>query len=275
MSRQELPSEETLSVLQNLPIDSLALHKHTRPPSPPPQSTSNSNLRTSDASDLSASQTVLPALVDAELRLHKEHFSNLRFTYLEQTTKYHFLNALIGDEGPPAQDSEEFAAFNKKLEEDRAKLKGEKAELERVVEEIGKVGREVGDEYEKLKEEVVVVKELPGEIAELKAMLEELGAEEGMPYEETEEEIRRLQAEMESVDRDLAVLERKSKASLRNKDNLARQITTLEKENKRLRNDAEAVAKAKNEQRSTGRVGRDEIGKWYKSSGDVLDLVVG
>src|SRR5690606_21989718 len=126
----------------------------------------------------------------------------------------------------------------------------------------------------RLESEVEMVKATPAQIRELLDMRKELDSDTGMPLEETLSEVARLEAEAGSLDRDIGMLERKVKAGNRTRENLNRNITALEKERQVRTSDAEEAAREMGEG-GRARVKREEVGRWYKVSGEVLDMVVG
>jgi hypothetical protein len=92
------------------------------------------------SSNLSSTSTVPPAALTADLAHYRDHFSKLRFSYLEQVTKERFLRAIVADP-PEFADASENAALEGKIAEDKAVLKGKKEEVQGMCGELEEQGR--------------------------------------------------------------------------------------------------------------------------------------
>ncbi|KAI9808576.1 MAG: hypothetical protein M1825_003725 [Sarcosagium campestre] len=143
---------------------------------PVPSANPNASIdtvRTSDVSTDTPTQTVTPAMLEADLAHYMELFSKLRFSYLEQVTKEKFLRAILGD--PPllveAQDNIELEA---QLVEAKAQLKEQKIESARLVSQIETRARELTLRHEIILEQTNQLSTLPAATSALHASIADL-----------------------------------------------------------------------------------------------------
>lgn len=119
-----------------------------------PDDSENGQKRASDASDATADKPSTPASLAAEF-VHvkvcqtyckswswmlvlidpKEHYSKLRFLYLEQVTKEKFLRAITA-ETPLFIEPEENARLEEQLAEEKMALKAQKEEVQNIIRDL-------------------------------------------------------------------------------------------------------------------------------------------
>ncbi|KAI5300484.1 hypothetical protein KEM56_002423 [Ascosphaera pollenicola] len=129
-----------------------------------------------------AADDLTPAMLEDDLAHYKELFAKLRFSYVEQVTKERYLRGIVGDP-PLVVGHEENLELEAKLGEKKAELKRHKEDIDHQVNHVAKFTNDLTKRHEALQRKIVLLSEVPSEVASLKATLEALTEVEGLTEE--------------------------------------------------------------------------------------------
>ncbi|OCT53683.1 hypothetical protein CLCR_10617 [Cladophialophora carrionii] len=253
-----------------------------RQPQPQAVSRPSDTLSASEAD--SSSLALTPATLAADLTHYKDLFSKLRFSYLEQVTKEKYLRSIVGD--PPLLVSHgDNLALEQTLATMKHDLKAKKEEVDALVAAMEERARDVAQRYDAVQGGMELLDRVPLEIEELKREVERLGAEiaarrgdrhDGPPSDprmrmslaETEEALAAQRARNAEVDRMIADLQDRMPARVRDVESMDRELAELE----RRRNEAArlAVEGRRRREEQGGRDEMEELGRWYRASEGVM-----
>ncbi|ETI28178.1 hypothetical protein G647_00627 [Cladophialophora carrionii CBS 160.54] len=256
---------------------------------PQPQAASRPSDTLSASEADSSSLALTPATLAADLTHYKDLFSKLRFSYLEQVTKEKYLRSIVGD--PPLLVSHgDNLALEQTLATMKHDLKAKKEEVDALVAAMEERARDVAQRYDAVQEGMDVLDRVPLEIEELRREVERLGAEiaarrgerhDGPPSDprmrmslaETEEALAAQRARNAEVDRMIADLQDRMPARVRDVESMDRELAELE----RRRNEAArlAVEGRRRREEQGGRDEMEELGRWYRASEGVMKGLMG
>ncbi|CZT14422.1 uncharacterized protein RCC_00399 [Ramularia collo-cygni] len=125
------------------------------------------------SSSSSSNSSLPPTALTADLAHYRDHFSKLRFSYLEQVTKERFLRAIVADP-PEFADAAENSELEGKIVRDKAVLKAKKEEVRGMCGELEEQGRLLAGRYEQLELRQTLLATLPEQITELERTIQTL-----------------------------------------------------------------------------------------------------
>ena len=229
----------------------------------------SSSLSTSDDN----SGAISPAELQAELAHYKELFSKLRFSYVEQVTKERFLKSIVADPPEPV-DARENEVLETQLTEDKAALKAKKGEVAERLQELERLGRDVVQRYEMVQRQTSQLASLPAALEELEATIATLKTSQeprsddpelNLSLPATNALVRSRQAEMKSLDAQIAELQELVPARKREVADLESEVGDIEVRKRK------AIEQAMEARRKRGGMGQgaddlDLRGRWMKSN---------
>ncbi|KAL1959644.1 hypothetical protein VTO42DRAFT_1679 [Malbranchea cinnamomea] len=225
-----------------------------------------------------------PASLEADLTHYKELFSKLRFSYVEQVTKEKFLRAIVGDP-PLVVGHNENVELEAQLAQVKEELRGRKEEVRKMIEELGKMGRELARRYEKIQLQTKQLSELPESIENLESTIKSLrekaeasqmltsgSSSQTLPLADTLSLLAEREAELQSLDRQLAAVGAALPRKTREAEAMEREIYSLQ----RKRNEVVAQAKEARRKKEEGESdGLEEMGRWYRGVEKTLNSLLG
>ncbi|PFH55921.1 hypothetical protein XA68_17387 [Ophiocordyceps unilateralis] len=240
---------------------------------------SETRQRNSDASSNASLEGPTPASLESDLAHYTELFAKLRFSYVEQVTKEKFIRAIVGD--PPLIVS---VQENLELEREngaaKAQLKALKTEVAEMVAALETKARDLSRRYEQLRADTDRLAQLPGDIRELEAQVEELrvaaqddaGADPNLrlPLTKTLALVADGRAEQQKLAKELESLRAKAPRKAREADRLRAELQPLEM---RLQNSTAAAREAQRRKEAALGGVADELeqrARWWRASESVL-----
>ncbi|KAL1915548.1 uncharacterized protein VTP21DRAFT_6672 [Calcarisporiella thermophila] len=168
-----------------------------------------------------------PKSIDTDLRYFKEHFSKLKFNYLEQETKEKFLRAILEPEPPLVIEPSDNKELEERNKEQKQLLKNSKLHSEALRKSISEVADTVSNEHAQLAEKMALFQRMLREVDQMESDLQnirkQLDSKSKLTVEETrvilEEQMNELMKINESLD------ERKPRIA-----DLKWELETMEKE---------------------------------------------
>ncbi|WVW83168.1 hypothetical protein I302_105186 [Kwoniella bestiolae CBS 10118] len=206
-----------------------------------------------------------PVLVREEMESQKEYFRRLKFTYLEQEAKRHFLSSIMLEEPPTVEqgENEERERINA---EKKAVLKETKSTIEEMRSMTVKLAEENAQKHIAMSEKLAEAQALQKQIRDMELELARIKA-----THPPENRMTTAQAN-DTLDAQIVEMERLTDAisSTQSQTDTAREeVARVAKEVQRLSRDREreeARAKEVREGREAGDTKVDEICRWYSSS---------
>ncbi|WVQ70141.1 uncharacterized protein L199_008366 [Kwoniella botswanensis] len=206
-----------------------------------------------------------PILVREEMESQKEYFRRLKFTYLEQEAKRHFLSSIILEEPPTVEqgENEERERINA---EKKAILKETKLTIEDMRSMTVKLAEDNAQKHKQVSTTLSEAQVLQKQIRDMELELARIKA-----THPPENRMTTTQAN-ETLDAQIVEMERLTDAisSTQSQTDIAREeVAKVAKEVQRLSRDREreeARAKEVREGREAGDTKVDEICRWYSSS---------
>ncbi|KAK6902882.1 hypothetical protein L486_08378 [Kwoniella mangroviensis CBS 10435] len=206
-----------------------------------------------------------PILVREEMESQKEYFRRLKFTYLEQEAKRHFLSSIMLEEPPTVEqgENEERERINA---EKKAILKETKSTIEDMRSMTVKLAEDNAQKHKQVSTKLSEAQVLQKQIRDMELELARIKA-----THPPENRMTTTQAN-ETLDAQIVEMERLTDAisSTQSQTDIVREeIAKVAKEVQRLSRDKEreeARAKEVREGREAGDTKVDEICRWYSSS---------
>ncbi|KAJ5555065.1 hypothetical protein N7461_003535 [Penicillium sp. DV-2018c] len=251
------------------------------------------------SSDVSASNfdDPTPASLEADLSHYKvcasypntanELFSKLRFSYLEQVTKEKFLRCIVGDP-PVIVGHNENTELETQLADVKAELKARKEDARIMIEEMEQMSRDLASRYKNVELQTTQLSTLPASIENLESTIAALRAKQvahmdpsdpnnasssqNLPLPATLALLADREAELASLNRQLAALKNTLPRKTREAEAMERECGVLE------RRKSEAIMQAREAQRKKQQGESDglgEMGRWYRGADETLKELVG
>jgi chromosome segregation ATPase len=201
----------------------------------------------------------------------------LRFSYVEQVTKEKFLRS-ITDNPPRLVEGVENDNKEKEILALKADLKKRKLEVAEVLRQLEEKGRELSQRYEGVQLRIAQLEALPNEISNLEATIEQLKQEQtppsdnpelALPLAETAQLLREREAELESLDVQIAKLQSALPGKSRELEKLERELKPLETQKQGT---VAAAKEARRRREEGGGIGDklEERGRWLRASEQAL-----
>ncbi|KAF1344643.1 hypothetical protein BDV97DRAFT_339141 [Delphinella strobiligena] len=215
-------------------------------------------------------ERITPASLQADLAHHKDLFSKLRFSYVEQVTKERFLKAISADP-PELVDPTQNAALEEELKEAKAALKRKKVAMEGMVQEIEEMGRRLAQTHEIIQLQTTQLSSLPANIAALESHITTLLAarapqstdpEQNLPLHATTTLLSQREAEVAELDRRLSDMQSLLPTKRKEVSALKAELAPLEERKRKV---IEEAREAKRKRGGGDRAGELEArGRWLK-----------
>ncbi|WVR05241.1 hypothetical protein IAU60_002253 [Kwoniella sp. DSM 27419] len=206
-----------------------------------------------------------PVLVREEMESQKEFFRRLKFTYLEQEAKRHFLSSIMGDEPQQVQpgENEERELINAKK---KAELKATKASIEEMRQMTIKWAEENAAKHAKTSKQLAEAQVLQKQIRDMELELARIKAtnppENRMTLTQATETYDAQVAQIQQLNDQMAATQSEQESASIELAKVAKEVQRLGRERER----EEARAKEVREGREAGDTKVDEICRWYTSS---------
>ncbi|KAJ5124182.1 uncharacterized protein N7515_008007 [Penicillium bovifimosum] len=228
-----------------------------------------------------------PASLEADLSHYKELFSKLRFSYLEQVTKEKFLRSIVGDP-PVIVGHNENTELETQLADVKAELKARKEDARIMIEEMEQMGRDLASRYKNVELQTTQLSTLPASIENLESTIATLRAKQvvnmdpsdpnnasssqNLPLPATLALLADREAELASLNRQLAALKNTLPRKTREAEAMERECGVLE----RRKSDAIMQAREAQRKKQQGESdGLEEMGRWYRGAEETLKELVG
>ncbi|WWC69508.1 uncharacterized protein I206_103450 [Kwoniella pini CBS 10737] len=206
-----------------------------------------------------------PILVREEMVSQKDYFRRLKFTYLEQEAKRHFLSSIMGDEPqrvePGENEERELTNAEKKrvLKEAKSEIDEMRAFTVRLAEDNAKKHTEMSQGLAEAQALQKQIRDMELELARIKATHP---PENRMTTAQANDTLDAQIVEMERVTDALSSTQTQIDSTREEVAKVAKEVQRLSRERER----EEARAKEVREGREAGDTKVDEICRWYSSS---------
>ncbi|WWC90102.1 uncharacterized protein L201_005035 [Kwoniella dendrophila CBS 6074] len=206
-----------------------------------------------------------PILVREEMESQKEYFRRVKFTYLEQEAKRHFLSWIIGDEPqrvePGENEEREISNAAKK-----AVLKEAKLSIENMRKTTVKLAETNAKKHTEMSQRLLEAQALQKQIRDMELELARIKAthplENRMTTSQANDTLDAQIVEMERLTDALSSTQSQTDTTREEVTKVAKEVQRLSRERER----EEARAKEVREGREAGDTKVDEICRWYSSS---------
>ncbi|WRT67088.1 uncharacterized protein IL334_004054 [Kwoniella shivajii] len=206
-----------------------------------------------------------PILVREEMESQKDYFRRLKFTYLEQEAKRHFLSSIMGDEPQRVEpgENEERELINT---EKKAALKTTKSSIEEMRSMTVKLAEENAKKHVEMSQRLSEAQALQKQIRDMELELARIKAthppENRMTTAQANDTLEAQIGEMERLTDAISSTQSETDTTREEVSRVAKEVQRLGRDRER----EEARAKEVREGREAGDTKVDEICRWYTSS---------